>query len=148
MRGIKFRAWVINDFDGDGLKEYMDDDPATLSSPLKAHKDGDIVLMQFTGLEDKNGVDIYEGDILECEISQYTKHNAVVRFGEYEQDGSGSEYPPTTCIGFYADAIEPDKLDEDGYRKILKFDRTASLKYFSNLKIIGNIYENPELISQ
>lgn len=147
MREIKFRVWVINDFDGDGLEEYMDDDPATLSSPLKAHKDGDIVLMQSTGLNDKNGVEIYEGDIIEGTAYSVT-HKAVVRFGEYKQDGSEGEYNSVTCIGFYADAINPNELDKSGHRKIEKYDETTSLLYFDELKVIGNIYENPELISQ
>lgn len=100
-------------------------------------------LMQFTGLKDKNGVEIYEGDVIECKtyIGQY---KAVVCFGEYNQDGSGDEYPPTKCIGFYADKIKAVQTERDRH----SFDDTTSIidSEFSWIKVIGNIYENPELL--
>jgi len=55
---------------------------------------------------------------------------------------------PVDCIGFYADAINPNELDKSGHRKIEKYDEITSLLYFDELKVIGNIYENTELVSQ
>ena len=66
MREIKFRAWVMNDYDGHGLVDYMEDDAGTFNDPFEAHKNGEIVLMQYTGLKDKNGVEIYEGDVFKA----------------------------------------------------------------------------------
>jgi uncharacterized phage protein (TIGR01671 family) len=79
-------------------------------------------LMQFTGLKDKNNIEVYVGDIIESDSG--LKYD--VRFGEW----SGS-------IGFYVDtksALGDYPIGSDNYNGI----NTA-------IKVIGNIYENPEL---
>lgn len=63
MRQIKFRAWHED-------KGMIDDPPtvlvesASLNSNLETYEELDYVLMQYTGIKDKNGVEIYEGDII------------------------------------------------------------------------------------
>ena len=81
------------------------------------------ILMQFTGLQDKNGVEIYEGDILFMLKDSSTK-------------------PP-----YLHDRINKEVYFEDGMFKVYK--RTvyqAKTLYNTSFEVIGNIHENPELI--
>lgn len=89
---------------------------------------------QYTGLTDKNGVKIFEGDIIEAQ-TQDTKQlrNAEVRFGEFSDINSDED---ECYIGFY--------IVFDGI-----FTTAGQLKEFSNsIEVIGNIFDNPELLEE
>ena len=131
MREIKFRAWAIGgDLEtGEGVKSgngIMDYNPLTsweehINDVLKS--DGSVIFMQFTGLHDKNGKEIYEGDIVEIQCLGYKdkfKTKAVV---EWNEKNAGFDM---RIIGI---PIKP--LDE----------------HKSN-KILGNIYENGDLLNE
>lgn len=114
MREIKFKAWDEKRkkmYDWEFIKRYnwcMDD------------FDNSQKYMQYTGLKDKNGREIYEGDIVASQFSSAIWHNSVVGF----RDG--------------AFGIEFD-FPTEGFVLLSR----SNLK---TLEVIGNIYENPELL--
>lgn len=109
------------------------------------YKFDDIILMQSTGLTDKNGKEIFEGDILKFndEWSEYCYEGYVdgvsegINFVEIEKD--------TTCFGFGKTKIPESSLfnlvnDEHFTFKELITDTSFEFE------IIGNIHTNPELL--
>ena len=82
---------------------------------------------QFTGLTDKNGKKIFEGDVVE---SKFTKKPYIVRFGEYTYT---NEYGEEECAcGLYNE-------EADGY--VTPFGCPENWA-----SVIGNIHDNPELL--
>ena len=81
-----------------------------------------VIWSQFTGLKDKNGKEIYEGDILEAKMKDFIFHSTI-EMGFSPTDGN--EYGWHWKDGA---PIRPvDMIDE-------------------RMEIIGNLYENPELL--
>lgn len=88
---------------------------------------------QYTGLDDKNGKGIFEGDIVKISFGKgFLK--AVVKFGYYNQ----TDKILKSHLGFYFDFV-----DSESYRKDVGF---WTGKTFSKIEIIGNIHDNPELM--
>ena len=83
----------------------------------------EVVWLQYTGLKDKNGVEIYEGDI--------TSEGVVRWFNDLAWDGGGSSHP-----GFYFE------------RGIYSNDLCYHTGFDEDIEVIGNIYENPELLEE
>lgn len=114
MREIKFRAWsgeemISPDYiDRNGIAWWKEN-----SIPTSTDK-----VMQFTGLRDKNGREIYEGDIINAIISEFR----IETMGEVIY----SEY--------YSAFVNKNHAGET---ILLKLD---------DFEIIGNIHENPELL--
>lgn len=89
-------------------------------------------LMQYTGLRDKNGVEIYEGDILKDINYKY-----IMKFiSNLTYDSGGCEHS-----GFYPIYKGEDEDEDDTYLD-LDYHRDAR-----DMEIIGNIYENKELLN-
>lgn len=87
---------------------------------------------QFTGLTDKHGKKVFEGDVIRYITPDNTKATGVVRFGTY---GTGG----TLGVGFYVAWVARDGA---GW---LRQDIGFWAKY-RDIEIIGNIHDNPELL--
>ena len=89
--------------------------------------DQSVALMQFTGLHDKNGKEIYEGDIVKDTL---TGANLEVKFGHNKNNA---------YHGWYCKYINADVRDTN-----LNGDYDINKNNF--IEVIGNIYENPDLL--
>ncbi len=104
---------------------------------------------QYTGLTDKHGKKIFEGDIVQYQNLMDFDIQSVVKFGEYLQDGSNGEYNGTKCIGFYVEVDNftcPDWCDNqpEYFNEYWKYQNI--LEVARECEIIGNIHDNPELL--
>lgn len=104
---------------------------------------------RYTGLTDKNGKKIFEGDIVQYLTYDDFDCQSVVKFGEYKQDGSSGEYGARICLGFYVEVDNftcPDWCENEpecfsDYQK-----QQNILEIANECEVIGNIYDNPELL--
>ena len=130
MREIKFRAWSsgrkemteVENINFKGNAVYLISKYLRLVANLDETE-----LMQYTGLQDKNGVDIYEGDIINLSYEYFDGHfrdNEIVGKVYFEDSSFRMSYKKY-------DEIREWRIDEP---EIL------------SIEVIGNIYENPELL--
>ena len=129
----KFRLWdkrfseFVEDFlvseDGKIYKKSTDTGYGIAISKETSDK---VILMQSTGILDKNSQEIFEGDIIsDGHTSRDIRHHQT--FGFYTINDNGDEE-------FFGDTASLEDFEEVS-------------KYMSeNIEIIGNIYENPELL--
>ena len=119
-REIKFRAWDIR------WKRYIGLDG---SDSFSVFGDEDFIVEQFTGLRDKNGKEIYEGDILSCEYYKKSREfNNFIIFSD----------------GMFC--FNPNKKLHQVKRPLrqsLEYAGAANNQY----EVVGNIHENPDLLS-
>lgn len=151
MREIKFRAkdrvgvWV------DGDLRLTSREPHIWTDPYTSHIINTETIGQYTGLEDKNGKEIYEGDILR--IEEFRNESGPIEKSEefYEvfdlEDMKGEkqrEY--TTPVSWEDGAFVMSFLQEnDTYLGVLFGDMRLSFPIFI-FEVIGNIHDNPELV--
>lgn len=128
MRNIKFRAWDVENKEMLKVQE-LDFEPTFYGGRIAIRPDQyndyfdteDMILMQYTGLKDKNGKEIYEGDIIKAFTSGKWRIGIII----YEHSG------------FTIDVT---------INKDLEYGRTSIIENLT--EIIGNIYANPELLEE
>ena len=123
---LRFRAWHKTWEEMGKVKRIRFDDDGNVSTVLFMGKDfgvnskiDEIDLMQSTGLFDKNGKEVFVGDIIKC--TRGCLHEVYIE----------KEYGGTYIVGMPAIYL---KGIREGYA------------WTGDEKIIGNIYENPELL--
>jgi len=138
MREIKFRAWdtklrkmlftgfhVIGEvtaFDliGSHCLETKGDAPSM-------ERWNDMELMQYSGLVDKNGVEIYEGDMVKIDFHPPEYRQVIFELGSFKYKALGKN-EHNIELGIHANRTQKDPLKLDGF------------------EIIGNIYEHKYLL--
>jgi uncharacterized phage protein (TIGR01671 family) len=127
MRDIKFRAWLPNlnkmSYDvtlyANGWIESVTDDGGQWKHPPNGAD-----VMQYTGLKDENGLDIYEGDIV--------KGKRFAGKGEFKRFIGKVVY---RRVSFQIDGVG-------------QYEGFTGEELHGNFEVLGNIYENPELIKE
>ena len=133
-RKIKFRAWEKTN------KQWISAFGITDTGVYLAFINGyvldkeaqkDIILMQSIGLKDKNGVEIFEGDIVETDkgtVGFINWYDALAKFGIHRNLMS----------------IKEEKDTDDTFGSFVNVDD----EYFklTKIKVIGNIYDNEKLL--
>lgn len=154
-REIKFRAWhkankemwAAQDLIDNGYNLYAD---GRIEYHLLSYLNNTVfaceefILMQFTGLHDKNGKEIWDGDILKpvFPYSNLISHLAQVVTWEKSSASfvlfnSYSKSIGCYCIrGFLGGKDRPSELD----------GRYSSSNVCEEFEVLGNIYEHPELL--
>lgn len=138
MREIKFRAWDKT------KREWVQKFVIHPNGSFEAFLTTDINnvdLMQYTGIKDKNGKEIYEGDIVK---GREGVQIGEVKFGQYEDIKQQKHDNTLWHIGWYVQG--KDRIYS--LEELEWYIKTSNYAPFrgSYLEIIGNIYENTELL--
>lgn len=133
MRKIKFRGFTIDCIDNEwvyGDLIHYDTDETYIIPQNDRYWDisdddnrvDETTVGQFTGLKDKNGKEIYEGDILKLIDEDESEITAYVTFVDY-----------------VAKFVLKEQIGQIGYLKMEIWGE-------ENMEVIGNIFENKELL--
>ena len=139
MREILFRGkrvdkgeWIVGFFAQSGERAYILIDNDFAVGYVKMKEVAPETVEQYTGLTDKNGKRIFEGDIVELYDRNYdTKWRAIVEFGNPNGNYSwGWQLNPIGKVDINTEILCWVEMEESG----------------AYCEVIGNIHDNPELL--
>lgn len=143
MRKIKFRGYAVEELvgsqwitDGYGVTKIKYTDGTSSVHLLTPYGDYGVEeksVGQYTGLKDKNGTEIYEGDIVKIEFDMF-----FMNFGLNEHiKEHGNKYEFVGEVKYYDGAFHIDNNKDEAYDLFHEIN---------TVEVIGRIYENPELL--
>lgn len=176
MRELKFRAWnatlntMIPPYSG-----IFNARPYTEKSSFPQYEScpecHDLIIMQYTGLKDKSGVEIYEGDLLlvknlmgddkehftECVFQAYIDplDGIVLRVKSLYGGKKDNQIPVeqrlassngSLCLDTRNSNYEQIAVDDTYGENHMHNNRWKINNYSNNIEVIGNIHSNPELL--
>ena len=150
MREVKYRLWCKEREEMiDIRKMYFENGELVVVSCVDHDsdfayfpEDNDHVLMQYTGLKDINGMEIYESDILRVWRDDEYTPNRDSGGGIVDYDCE-SGFSQIGKVGFEGCSFDYSTIKTLNGRHE---DIYLPIDWLDNYEVIGNIYENPELL--
>lgn len=138
MRDFKFRAWDKDEkvmYENENIRHINFNDKVIILNvdgydfigDFEDDEDGNVVVMEYTGLMDRNDKDVYEGDLIPYHFNEDIK--GIVKYGEYRNP---CEDEQVSHRGFYV------YWEDDRYKNSMRKDLGYWLRYSF---VDGNIYE-------
>ncbi len=136
-RERKFRAWTGEKMEYDFLL-WSNSNEVYLPDENEQLVQFDWIVMQYTGLKDKNDVQIYVGDVVHYD-GYRDQFKGVVECGEFDAYWPTGAHESAMAVGYYV--MMKGETYSLKQMTSFKHDNTP----FETIEVIGNIYSNPEL---